>query len=116
MIDTLRRITPAPLRRLYHRLLSAAAASWYGHPAQQLIVIGVTGTDGKTTTATMIADIFQAAGWRVGLSSSVWYQVGKRRWMNESHVTMPGRFALHRLLRDMMTAKCRVAVIEVSSE
>ena len=116
MIDFLRRITPRLLKQLYHRMLSLLAAAWYGHPSRQLLVIGVTGTDGKTTTATMIAQLFMDAGWRVGLSTSVWQQVGERRWMNESHVTMPGRFALHRLLREMVTAKCRVAVVEISSE
>lgn len=102
--------------RTYHRLLAWAAMWRYGRPSRHLIVIGVTGTDGKTTTATLIAELFQAAGFRVGLSSSAWFQVAGRRWLNETHMTMPGRFGLQRLLRDMVQAGCQVAVLEVSSE
>ena len=64
----------------------------------------------------MIADLLSAAGYTVGLSSSVYYQVGAERWLNESHMTMPGRFGLQRLLRRMIDAGCTYAVIEVSSE
>lgn len=107
---------PLGMRRWYHRLLAWTANLRFGRPSRHLVVIGVTGTDGKTTTAVMIADLLQAAGKKVGLSSSIWWQIGEKRWLNESHMTMPGRFALQRLLRQMVTAGCQYAVIEVSSE
>lgn len=89
---------------------------WSGRPARHMVVIGVTGTDGKTTTATLIAELLRAGGYKVGLSSSVFFQIGDRRWLNESHMTMPGRFGLQSLLREMVQAKCDFAVLEVSSE
>lgn len=116
MLDQLRRLAPKPIISLYHRLTAAAAAGWYHWPSRQLVVIGVTGTDGKTTTVTMIADLLTSGGHTVGLSSTVWMQIGTKRWLNESHMTMPGRFALQRLLRQMVKAGCDFAVIEVSSE
>lgn len=89
---------------------------WYGRPARHLAVIGVTGTDGKTTTVNLIAHLLAHAGRRVGVSSSAVFQVGDHRWSNDSHLTMPGRFALQKLLRQIVNAGCQYAVIEVSSE
>lgn len=116
MLGSLKRFIPRRARALYHRWLALAATLWYGRPSRHLIVIGITGTDGKTTTALMLTSILQAAGHRVGLSSSLFFQVAEERWLNETHMTMPGRFALQRLLRQMVRAGCRYAVIEVSSE
>lgn len=111
-----RKITPRSWRRRYHLALATLAAFWYRYPARELIVIGITGTDGKTTTATMTAAVLAASGANVGLTSSVYCQVGAERWMNTTHMTMPGRFALQRLLRRMVQAGCSYAVLEVSSE
>jgi len=116
MIGTLRRLTPRPLIGAYHRLMAISAALWYRLPSHQMVVVGVTGTDGKTTTATIITDLLTAAGYKVGLSSTVYDQIGTDRHLNESHMTMPGRWQLQRLLRRMVQAGCQYAVIEVSSE
>lgn len=111
-----RRLAPRWSLRAYHKALAVLAAWRYRRPSREMVVIGVTGTDGKTTTAMMIAEILRAAGRVVGLSSTVAFSDGRRRWPNTGHMTMPGRFALQRLLRQMIRAGCRHAVIEVSSE
>lgn len=116
MLGLLRRLLPRPVLRAYHRLLVWSAMWWYGRPSRHLVVIGVTGTDGKTTTAVLTADLLMAAGHRVALSSSVYEQIGATRRLNESHLTMPGRFALQRWLRAAVMADCQYAVLEVSSE
>jgi len=79
-------------------------------------VIGVTGTDGKTTTSWMIAQLLKAGGAKVGLSSTVMTMIGDNVALNESHMTMPGRFTLQRQLSEMVRAGCTYAVIEMSSQ
>lgn len=116
MLNFLRRLTPRSLITAYHRGLAWTATQWYRRPSRSMTVIGVTGTDGKTTTATIIADLLTSAGHQVGLISSVYYQLGSRRWLNAGHMTMLGRFGLPRLLRQMVEAGCQYAVLEVSSE
>jgi len=116
VLRSLKRLVPPTIRRQYHHLLALFASAVYSHPSRQLVVIGVTGTDGKTTTASLIADVLSASGAKVGLSTSAVFQIGERRWLNESHLTMPGRFQLHKLLRQMVTEGCTHAVVEVSSE
>ncbi|MDP3985499.1 MAG: UDP-N-acetylmuramoyl-L-alanyl-D-glutamate--2,6-diaminopimelate ligase [bacterium] len=100
----------------YHKGLAVFAAFWYGHPSDNLFVIGVTGTNGKSTTVNLIADVLRATGEKVGLTSTVNFRIGDKEWLNDKKMTMLGRFALQRLLRDMVSAKCRYAVIETSSE
>lgn len=99
----------------WHQLEGWVGAALYGFPSRRLRVIGVTGTDGKTTTVHMVAAILQAAKKRVGIATTTHFQVGERRWENKTHQTTLGRFQLHRLLRQMVREKCDYAVIEMSS-
>lgn len=116
MVRLLKRLVPGWAVRRYHFLLAWLAALWYRHPSRHLIVIGVTGTDGKTTTSWMIANLLKAGGVKVGLSSTVMTMLGDQVSMNETHMTTPGRFAIQRQLRRMVSAGCRFAVIEMSSQ
>lgn len=116
MLPRLKKLLPKWAVNEYHLLLAHLAALLYGHPSRRLVVIGVTGTDGKTTTSWMIAQLLKASGVKVGLSSTVMTMIGDRTTLNESHMTMPGRFTLQRQLADMVKAGCTYAVIEMSSQ
>ena len=91
-------------------LLSAAAL---GDPARSLDLVGVTGTNGKTTTAYLIDSALRAAGESVGLLGTVEYRIGNR--IAEAVRTTPESSDLQALFREMVDASCRRAVLEVSS-
>lgn len=101
---------------MYHRFLSWLAAVVYGHPSDKLVVIGVTGTNGKSTTAYLAAKILEAAGNKVALSSTLNFKIAEQEWLNDLKMTMPGRFFLQRFLSQAVEQGCRYAIIESTSQ
>jgi UDP-N-acetylmuramoyl-L-alanyl-D-glutamate--2,6-diaminopimelate ligase len=96
------------------RALALAAAEVKRHPSRELKLVGITGTNGKTTTAYLVAAIAEAAGERSALISTVEYRVGGRR-AAALHTT-PEASDTQRLLRLAVDEGCRVAVMEASSQ
>lgn len=117
MIAALKELLPHrhPLRLGWHRLKAFAAALRYGFPARKLSVIGITGTDGKTTTVGMVVHILLHAGLRAGAASTAFMQVNDAREENKTHLTSLSPFALQRFLRRLVRERCTHAVIEMSS-
>lgn len=103
------------MKNSYHLLQAVMATLWYGFPAQKLHVIGVTGTNGKTTTSQFIARILAASGKKVALASTINFQIGEREWVNTSKFTTLSPWKLQRFLREAVDAGCTYAVIETSS-
>ncbi len=112
----IRRFVPEPIITAYHFFLAHVAAILYGHPSEQLIVIGVTGTNGKSSTVQFIGRILEHAGSCVGWTTTVGFKVAQREWINDKKMTMLGRFQTQRLLREMVKAGCTHAIIETSSQ
>ena len=96
-----------------NRALGLAAANFYGHPSRSLKLVGITGTNGKTTTVTLLHRLFQMLGYRVGLVSTIVNKVDDRE-LPTGHTT-PDSLELNRLLRQMVDEGCAYCFMEVSS-
>lgn len=95
------------------RALGRVAARFYGDPSRSLLMVGVTGTSGKTTTTYLIESILKAAGKKVGVIGTVSFRTPWRE-IPSTHTT-PGAIELHRLLATMKEEGCDAVVMEVSS-
>lgn len=95
--------------------LAWLSAAWYGFPARQLTMIGVTGTDGKTTTANLIYHILRASGRHVGMISTVNAVIGEETIDTGLHTTTPDAPDVQRILAQMVAAGMDVCVLEVTS-
>lgn len=115
MKNFLRKILPENFILWTHKVRAVIAAIFYGFPARQLKVIGVTGTNGKTTTCIMIAKILEEAGYKVGMVTTIRFKIGKKEWTNISKMTTISPFKLQKFLREMVKEKCDYAVIETTS-
>jgi UDP-N-acetylmuramoyl-L-alanyl-D-glutamate--2,6-diaminopimelate ligase len=115
-----RKIIPKPLFRfgqpLYHWLLAFSGNIYYRFPGRKMIVIGVTGTNGKSTTVELINAILKSNNIKSGMLSTVAMEIaGKRTDNTTSHTTL-GRWQTPKYLREMLDAGCTHAVVEVASE
>ena len=89
------------------------AAAFYDNPSRQLSLVGVTGTNGKTTIATLLYDLYRGMGYKVGLISTVVYRIGERE-VDSTHTT-PDTIRLNAMLREMVDIGCDYCFMEVSS-
>src|SRR5262249_45046359 len=96
--------------------LAVLASAFYRHPSREMQVVGITGTNGKTTTAYLVASIFEAAGVRCGVLGTVSYRLGPGpEDTREAARTTPEAPDVQALLREMVDRGCGACVIEVSS-
>ncbi|MFZ1074997.1 MAG: UDP-N-acetylmuramyl-tripeptide synthetase [Minisyncoccia bacterium] len=120
IVRLLKKVVPEPvvrpLRPLYHRALTFLMAASYGFPARKLIVIGVTGTKGKSTVAEMVFQILRASGKKTGLISTIRFAIEDESEPNLYKMTLQGRGFAQSFMRKALDAGCTHFVIEVTSE
>lgn len=100
----------------YHYFLALTGNIWYRFPGRKMIVIGITGTNGKSTTAELVNSVLNTAGYKTGMLSTVAIEVAGERKSNITSRTTLGRWQTPKMLRQMVKAGCQYAVIEVASE
>jgi len=93
--------------------LGMIASNFFDHPSQALKLIGITGTNGKTTTVSLLYQLFEELGMKTGMISTIRYRVHQET-IEATHTT-PDTIQLHRLIRQMADAGCQYCFIEVSS-
>ena len=103
------------LKGLYHLIIAIASIIWFRFPGKSLTVIGVTGTDGKTTTTTLIYEILKSAGVKASMISSVHAVIAGKSYETGFHVTTPNAYWLQKYLRDAVDHGDTHVVLEVTS-
>jgi len=104
------------IRPIYHGLVAILASFYFGNPGEKMVVIGVTGTTGKSSTIAMLAHLLNAAGKKSGFSTTVNFSNGQQTFMNKRGLSMPGGFELQKRLQQMHLSGCKYAIIECTSE
>lgn len=94
--------------------LAFVSAAYFGHPAEKMKTIGITGTKGKTTTAYMVKSVLENAGYKVGLVGTIEVLTGSRRMKAQN--TTPESYLLQEYFREMVENGCDAVVMEVSSQ
>jgi len=115
-----RRVIPKSIfnffQPFYHFWLSLIAASIYGFPYRKIKVIGITGTNGKSTVVYLASQMLEAAGYQVASLSSIEFKIKDKVWSNNLKMTMPGRFRLQGFMRQAVKAGCDYLILEITSE
>jgi UDP-N-acetylmuramoyl-L-alanyl-D-glutamate--2,6-diaminopimelate ligase len=114
-LKSLKDLVPQGLKNYYHLLNALYYNNVYGSPSSKLKIIGVTGTDGKTTTSTMIYEILKAAGKKVGLISTISAKISNRDYPLGFHVTTPDPKLLQKFLKEMVAEELEYVVLETTS-
>ncbi len=114
--DVLRPLSPKPLVNAFHYSEALLAANKHSKPSEKMIIIGVVGSKGKTTTANMLWSILSADGTRVGLIGTANIRYGEKEELNKYHMTMPGAGVMQSILARMAKLNCKYVVMEVPSE
>lgn len=94
--------------------MALISAAWFGYPAQEMKVIGITGTKGKTTTTYMVKSILESAGYKVGLIGTIEVIIGDQ--VIPAKNTTPESYTIQQYFRQMADAGCQIVVMEVSSQ
>ncbi len=120
ILSFIKKVVPGPvldfLRPIYHWLFSVMYVIFYGRPSRKMVVVGVTGTNGKTSVVEFVAQILRSGGVKTASISSVYFRVGDEVRKNDLKMTMPGRFFLQKFLRRALKAGCTHAILEITSE
>lgn len=116
MKKLLRKLIPERFLLGYHAVRSYLTAAAHGFPAKSMIVIGVTGTKGKTSATNYIWSVLTSGGYKTGIISTANIRIGDEQLLNKYHMTMPGTAATQGLLRQMKAAGCEICLVETTSE
>ena len=100
----------------YHFSLAWLGAVLYGFPARRMLVVAVTGTKGKSSTAEIVNAILEEAGHKTALINSIRFKTGDASKKNLTRMSMPGRFFIQRFLHDALKKNCTAAILEMTSE
>jgi UDP-N-acetylmuramoyl-L-alanyl-D-glutamate--2,6-diaminopimelate ligase len=110
-----KKLVPQKIKNIYHLAQAILANFFYGFPSRKIIVIGVTGTNGKTTVCQMVAKILEEAGAKVAMASTINFKLGEKEWVNTTKFTTLSSFTVQKFIKQSVDAGCKYLVLETSS-
>jgi UDP-N-acetylmuramoyl-L-alanyl-D-glutamate--2,6-diaminopimelate ligase len=116
MKNLIKKLIPKKFLNFRHLFWAWYGAFKYKHPSEELLVIGITGTSGKSTTAYLLRQLLESAGLKVGSLSTIDFYIAGEDKLNDQKMTMLGRMQIQKYLREMVNKKCDVAIVETTSE
>jgi len=120
ILRQIEKIIPAKLygffQPSYHYLMALLGAIIYRFPSRKLIVVGITGTKGKSSTTEILNAILEEAGFKTAVQNTVRFKIDQNSEDNKFKMSMPGRFFMQKFLRRAVKAKCQYAILETTSQ
>jgi UDP-N-acetylmuramoyl-L-alanyl-D-glutamate--2,6-diaminopimelate ligase len=111
----IKNLLPQKIKNVYHLGQASLANLIYGFPSKNIKVIGVTGTNGKTTTCQMIAKILEESGKKVAMASTINFKLGKKEWVNKTKFTTLSSFQVQKFINEAVKEECDYLILEISS-
>ncbi|MFH1946732.1 MAG: UDP-N-acetylmuramyl-tripeptide synthetase [Candidatus Magasanikbacteria bacterium] len=116
MIKLLKKIIPKKILDFRHLFYAWYGAVKYNHPSEEMLVVGVTGTTGKSSVIHFLRQMLEDQGYKVGSLSTVDFYIAGKEKLNDQKMTMLGKMKIQEYLRQMADAGCDIAIVETTSE
>ncbi len=115
MLHEIKKIIPQGFKNIFHLGKAIVANFCFCFPSRNLVVVGVTGTNGKTTTTQIIGKVLESDGSLVAVSSTINFRIGKEEWVNKTKFTTLSPWQVQKFIHQAVQAGCKYLVLETSS-